>query len=457
MNKLIVTIFGATGDLTLRKLLPALTRIIETQTDYTSMSVIAVGRRPYQTADYLNFVQTSKAFSGDLTKLAPHLVYAEVDALDGKSYDTLRRISDELTKGYDSVRALYYLAVGPDLFVPVATNLKDNGFISPGAENQIIAFEKPFGHTYEDAKAINEFLENTFDPRQIYRVDHYLGKEMIQKVLGLRFGNEMINAMWNKDHIREVKIVVTEVDGILNRGAYYDEVGVLNDMIQSHLLQMLALMIMDAPASLKSADIQTAKIAALQEVEYLPSASLLGQYIGYKEEKGVDPNSPIATLAFLTFKVKNSRFEGVPFYLYTGKKLAKKEAYIEVLFKTPKTSYLFTNNLQNRLRIDIAPFSRIMLYLNSREETHANSLSEISLEHCYNCEFPSAVKEAYEILFSEMIAGRKVLFPSWAEIDTSWQIIRQIRDKKPRAIKYPAGFSFTGENDNEEVWCYNAY
>lgn len=451
MNKLIITIFGSTGDLTIRKLLPALSNVINTQKDFTSLSIVAVGRRPFASEDYLSFAEENGVNHQDIDILRPHLMYCKLDIVDGSTYVQLSDLHTALVRGFTTVRKIFYLAVGPDLFIPISENLTALNLITKGDENSIIAFEKPFGHTYEDAQLINKFLETNLTARQIYRVDHYLGKAMIQKLLGLRFSNEMIHGLWQKDHISEVKIVVTEEDGILNRGAYYDEVGVLNDMIQSHLLQMFALVIMDAPKSLRSHDVQQAKIAALKRVEYIPSASLLGQYKGYREEKGVDPNSPISTLAFLTFKVHNSTFKDVPFYLFTGKKLAKKEAYIEILFKTPPSAALFPNAQPNSLRIELAPFSRVTFGISSNEENNGDELQHLELEHCYDCEFPSAVKEAYEILFNEMMAGRKTLFPSWEEIDTAWQIITQIRAQKPRWITYDQGFSLDGGKQNDEV------
>lgn len=445
MEKLIVTIFGATGDLTLRKLLPALENIMETQKDERDITVIAVGRRPYESADYLDFISESSAYVGNVSKLRPHLVYVQVDANDGESYANLQALHLALKRGYTKVRSLFYLAVGPDLFLPIADNLAKLKFVQKGDLDAIIAFEKPFGHTYEDALFINNYLEERFDGAQIYRVDHYLGKEMIQNIIALRFGNEMIDAMWNKDYISEIKIVVSEKDGILTRGAYYDEVGVLNDMIQSHLLQMLALLVMDEPKSMQSNDIQAAKIKALQSVKYDARSSLLGQYNGYRDEQGVDPHSLISTLAFLTFYVDSERYQGVPFYLYTGKKLASKEAYIEVLFKN-HNSHLFPDKAANRLRIDIAPYSRVIMHINGKDTEIDDVLSPIELEYCYNCAFPSAIKEAYEILFNEMILGRRNLFPSWEEINTSWLIIMQIRADKPQAIVYDPGFDLNGGN-----------
>lgn len=448
MNKLIVTIFGATGDLTLRKLLPALENIIKQQKAFTSMSIVAVGRRAYTSEEYLAFVAESKAFSGDITLLRPHLVYAEVDAVNPATYDRLTVLYAALTAHYRDVRHIFYLAVGPDLFVPITENLVQNGLLHRGHLNEIIAFEKPFGHTYEDACEINALLDKLVIKEQLYRVDHYLGKEMIQNILGLRFANEIFHALWNQAHLSEVKIVVSEKDGILNRGAYYDEVGVLNDMVQSHLLQVLALLTMDEPVSLNSLDLQKAKIDALKRVRYMSDASLLGQYRGYREEKGVHPQSMISTLAFLTFNIDHPQFKGVPFYLLTGKKLDRKEAFIEIIFKEPSSTSLFSGPKPNRLVIEIAPQARVTLHINSREDMGNTSLQPIAIDHCYNCVFPSAIKEAYEFLFVEMMHGRMAHFPSWEEIKVSWEIVNQIRANKPRWMIYEPGLSLDGGSAN---------
>lgn len=447
MNKLIITLFGATGDLSLRKLLPALQNIILNEQNYDNITIVAVGRRKFNSEDYLNFVDNSKAFNGDINLLRKHLIYVEVDALKAETYENLSVLFDGLSKHATSVRKIFYLAVSPDLFMPITASLKAKSLIKKGDLNTIIAFEKPFGQTFEDALYINEYLEKVLHKEQIYRVDHYLGKEMIQNIIDLRFSNTFISALWNSKHISEVKIVVSEKDGILNRGAYYDEVGVLNDMVQSHLLQVLALLIMDTPKSLSSKDLQNAKIKALKKVKYIASESLLGQYEGYRSEHGVSKDSLISTLAFLTLKVEDKRFKDVPFYLFTGKKLAKKEAYIEVLFKDAPGNHLFSNASPNRLIIEIAPESRISLELNGRATLHMNEVNKLVLEHCFTCQFPTAVKEAYEALFIEMISGRRTLFPSFQEISVAWDVICQIRKEKPRYFIYEPGFDLGGNNE----------
>lgn len=447
MSKLIISIFGATGDLALRKLLPALQTILDKGHGYDSTTIVAIGRRPFTSEEYLSFVEESSAFSGDIARLRPHLVYVQVDALVAETYANLEPLYAALSRGHKEVRKIFYLAVGPDLFVPIVTHLVASKQLKKGDLKTIVAFEKPFGHTFEDALFINNYLEEVLDQGQIYRVDHYLGKEMIQNIIDLRFSNTLVGALWNKDYISEVKIVVSEQDGILNRGAYYDEVGVLNDMVQSHLLQILALLIMDIPKSLNSEDIAAAKVLALSKIKYTASQSLLGQYSGYRQEKGVSSDSLISTLAFLTMHVDDPTFEGVPFYLFTGKKLAKKEAYIEVIFKEAPGSHLFTEASPNRLIIEMAPESRLSVELNGRASLSSTKAVKTRLEHCFTCLFPSAVKEAYAALFIEMIKGRKTLFPSFQEIAKSWDVICQIRNDKPQYFIYDQGFNIWGGND----------
>lgn len=439
MNKTIITIFGSTGDLALRKLLPALQTLIVEKADNEDFTIIAVGRRPYQSEDYLNFINNSDAFSGDINVLRPHLIYLEVEAADPQAYMPLKLLLETLGRGRE-VRELFYLAVGPSLFLTIAHNLAKLKIVTKQNKQKLIAFEKPFGHTFDEAEEINAELEKVFSAQQIYRVDHYLGKEIIQNLLSFRFSNTITQALWHKKYIKEVKIVVSESAGILNRGAYYDQVGVLNDMVQSHLLQVLALLVMDAPKSLASAHVQQAKINALKKVRYVAESSFLGQYRGYQQEKGVEPTSPISTMAFLTMFVDKKELADVPFYLYTGKKLARQEAYIEILFHESSAANLFSGQTPNTLLIEIAPFSRYRVLLNSREETSSNNLTQIELEHCFNCVFPSPVKEAYVHLFTEMKNGRSMLFPSFAEIKASWNIIEQIRRNKPRYLVYEPGF-----------------
>lgn len=439
-NLLIVTLFGATGDLALRKLLPALSNLVADNAFASDFKVLAVGRRPFTREEYLTYVKESNAFSGRLTALAPYLDYVNVDISTKQSFATLAEVIATQSSGYKRVKQIFYFAVSPDLFVPIAVGLSAFNIAKRGSEDVVLALEKPFGLNFNDALQINDELMKHFDEKQIYRVDHYLGKEMIQNLLTLRFANIKYATLWHRDYISEVKIVVSEKDGILNRGPYYDNVGVLNDMVQSHLLQILALLAMETPASLESESITAAKLAVLDQLRVDNAKTVLGQYKTYKNERGVAPNSQTPTLAFLTLFVNSARFKDVPFYIFTGKKLAQKEAYIEIIFKKPESHVLFDEEVSaNTLRIYLAPEAKIVHTLNGKKPGYEQAIEQTAFEYCYTCTFPNNVKEAYEKLFLEMILTNKSLFPDWREIKEAWSIVRTV--KKSELFIYDDGFA----------------
>ncbi len=430
-NLLIITLFGATGDLALRKLLPALSNLVADNEFASDFKVLAVGRRPFSREDYFTYVKENNAFAGRLTPLEPHLDYVNVDISNEASFATLAEVITKASTGYKRVKQIFYFAVSPDLFVRIAAGLKAHNIAKRASEDVVLALEKPFGHNFNDALQINDELTEHFDEQQIYRVDHYLGKEMIQNLLTLRFANIKYATLWHRDYISEIKIVVSEKDGILNRGPYYDNVGVLNDMVQSHLLQILALLAMETPESLQSESVTAAKLAVLEKLRVDNEKTLLGQYKSYVSERGVAPHSQTPTLAFLTFFVDSERFKDVPFYIFTGKKLAAKEAYIEIIFKKPASHVLFDEDVSaNTLRVYLAPEAKIVHTLNGKKPGYEHAIEQTAFEYCYTCTFPNNVKEAYEKLFLEMILANKSLFPDWREIKRAWSIVRTVKEGK---------------------------
>lgn len=439
-NKLIVTIFGATGDLALRKLLPALSNLINDKEFASDVKILAVGRRNFTNEDYFAFVAAHKSFTGNLKHLKPHLDYVNVNVTEVVSFQSLANKINEETESFDRVKKIFYFAVGPNLFADIALGLSRYNIARKGNEDDVLAFEKPFGLNFKDAEDINAIVTKYFDEKQIYRVDHYLGKEMIQNLLTLRFANIKYSTLWSKDYIDEIKIIVSEDEGILKRGAYYDQVGVLSDMVQSHLLQIVALVAMKTPTSLNSKDIKKTKIDVLKNIVIHEKSTVLGQYRSYLSESGVKENSKTPTLAFLKLTVNNGLFDDVPIYVYTGKKLAKKEAYIEIIFKKPATHTLFDDEVHpNTLRIYLAPEAKIVHTLNGKQPGYEQLIEQTAFEYCYTCVFPNNVKEAYEKLFLEMILTHKSLFPDWEEIMYAWKIIAQV--PRTKLVIYEDGYS----------------
>lgn len=432
---LLITIFGATGDLTARKLLPALTNLYSEDFLPEHSRVIALGRRDYTTSSYIEFVKSKNNKAGNLDLLKEFLIYKKIDILNAEEYLELKSMLDEMSNP-DTIR-LFYLAVAPDLFIPIATNLAHRDVALKNNHQHLLAFEKPFGKDLQSAKEINQTLQTFFSEEQIFRIDHYLGKEMIQNLLTVRFANRIVESSWNRDDIEMIKIYAKEDEGILDRGAYYDDNGALRDVIQNHLLQIVSLIGVESPRSLKSDDVKEEKVKVLSNITVDYEASLLGQYEGYGREKYVKPGSTTETLAFIKLYVNTPLFQGVPFYLYTGKRLDEKRASVEIVFK--KTKLQEEQKIKgdhDKLIIDISPESSVKLVINGKEPGFEHKLSQVGLEYCYSCQFPNNVKEAYEKLLIDMFNNSKTLFTRWDEIELAWKVIDDIKANVKMMITY---------------------
>lgn len=432
---ILVVIFGATGDLTARKLLPALTNLYSEDFLPENSRVIALGRRDFTTSSYIDFVKSKNSKVGNLDLLQDFLMYKKIDILNDNDYEDLKVTLDEIS--HEDTLRLFYLAVAPDLFIPIANSLASHHVAVKNNHHHLLAFEKPFGKDLESAKKINQTLQTSFSEKQIFRIDHYLGKEMIQNLLTVRFANRIVESSWNNEDIEMVKIYAKEDESILDRGAYYDENGALRDVIQNHLLQIVSLIGVETPLSLKSEDIKAQKVKVLQNIRVDYEASLLGQYEGYSREKHVKPGSTTETLAFIKLYVDTPLFSGVPFYLYTGKMLDEKRASIEIVFKKTKLQeQQKIKGAADKLIIDISPESSVKLIINGKEPGFEHKLSQVGLEYCYSCQFPNNVKEAYEKLFIDMFKNSKTLFTRWDEIELAWKVIDDIKEHVKMMITY---------------------
>lgn len=434
-SNVLIVIFGATGDLTARKLLPALTNLYSEDYLPSGSRVFALGRRDFTTESYIDFVKEKNINPGNLDLLKDFVIYKKINILNQDEYAELNDLLNVYSD--DNTMRLFYLAVAPDLFIPITHNLAESKVALKGNNQHILAFEKPFGKDLGSAKDINLVLEKHFLEKQIYRIDHYLGKEMIQNILTVRFANRLLESNWNNQHIEMVKIYAKEDEGILDRGQYYDENGALRDVVQNHLLQIVSLIAMEQPSSLSSEDIKLKKVDVLNNIKVDYTSSLLGQYEGYGYENHVKDNSSTETLAFIKLFVDTPLFKDVPFYLYTGKKLDEKRVSIEIVFK--KTSFQLQNKIEgenDKLIIDISPESSVRLLINGKEPGFEHKLSRVGLEYCYSCQFPNNVKEAYEKLFIDMLKQSKTLFTRWDEIELAWKVIDDIKSNVKIMITY---------------------
>lgn len=422
----ILTIFGSTGDLTIRKLLPAIEKLMKEKLLDEQTLIIAVGRRDYTSHTYLEFVEKELKVPLDTKGLEPYLNYFKLNVDEIEDYRLLKSYIDERTD--EHTRKVFYLAVGPELLKGIATMIGSSKLVEKDDLRSSITFEKPFGSDLASAQAINQLLWMYFDEKQIYRIDHYLGKEMIQNILTVRFANKIFESAWNNHTIKNVKIYAKETDTILSRAGYYDTSGALKDMVQSHLLQMLSLIAMEVPRSYQSEDLKNEKVEVLKKLRYDRKSLVIGQYEGYHIEPNIPKDSKTETFVFFKAFVDTPRFKGVPFYLMTGKALEQKESVIIIEFEETSEQHKFDLPLfTNKLYIKIAPLDGISLTLNSKVPGLRNAVEEVDLDYCVACNAVGNLPEAYEKLILDMTKKSKSLFTRWDEIELSWQFIDQVK------------------------------
>ncbi len=435
MYDLIITIFGATGDLTSRKLLPAISRLYTENQIPKNTKIVALGRRDYTTNSYLEVMNEAAKSTLDLGVLSQLVIYQKIEITEYEDYKPLVDLMASLKS--DTARELYYLAIGPELFPVVAKHINESKLVLQGNINQSIIFEKPFGHDLESAKRTNEMLWQYFDEKQIYRIDHYLGKEMIQNILMVRFANRIFEEIWHNRSIKNVKIIAKETDGILGRAGYYDQSGALRDMVQSHLLQMLSLIAMEVPLSYHSEDVKNEKVKVLEHLKFDKDSLIFAQYDRYHQEKNIPVDSNTETFVFIKAFVQTPRFKGVPFYLMTGKKLDQKESLIIIEFEETSEQRKWNLPLStNKLYIKIAPLDGVGLILNSKVPGLRDDVEEVELEYCVSCHSVGNMSEAYEKLLKDITEHHKSLFTRWDEIELSWKFIDAVKKHQGKPINY---------------------
>jgi glucose-6-phosphate 1-dehydrogenase len=435
MKDLIIVIFGSTGDLTSRKLLPAISRLYKKKELPKETMIIALGRKPISTEEYLEMVNNQSSQKLDTLGLSKLVTYHHMDVLDFNTYQPLCDMIN--AEKHENTRELYYLALSTELFSDVTNHINKSNLVTIGNLNQSIIFEKPFGHDLFSAKEINQMLWNYFDEKQIYRIDHYLGKEMIQNIMMVRFANRIFEEIWHNRTIKSVKIIAKETDGILGRAGYYDQLGALRDMVQSHLLQILSLVAMEVPVTYHSDDVKDEKIKVLNHLHFDVDSLILGQYDGYLNEKNIPENSTTETFVFFKAYVNTPRFKGVPFYLMSGKKLDKKESLIEIEFEETSEQRKWNLPLStNKLFIKIAPEDGMGLVLNSKVPGLRDDVEPVELEYCVACNEFGNLTEAYEKLIIDIVGQHKTLLTRWDEIELSWHFIDHIKKYRKDLVIY---------------------
>lgn len=447
-----IILFGGTGNLAYKKLYPAFYNLYFERQLADDFKIISVGRRDLKVEDYKSIVRSNiQQYSAinDYTMLdgfIKHLVYHQLAFKELEDYKILKNIIDNCVEEcVNNGNRIFYLATAPDYFEVIAQNLKKSGILEIEEEAfKRIVIEKPFGKNLEDAKKINKTLSNIFQESEIFRTDHYLGKSMIQNIMILRFSNTIFEPLWNKECIDNIQITVSETIGIEERGRYYEGTGALRDMVQSHLLQVLALVAMDPPKSLNTEDVRDEKVKVLRAMKPFSAKEVannmvLGQYYGesdipgYHDENYVQENSLTETFVAMRVEIDNPKWDGVGFYIRSGKRLKRKVAEIVIQFKDNLPFNLYgekikeQNNLNpNLLRIKIQPNEGVSLGFHIKEPSTKDIITEKTMDFCQNCEINMKSPEAYEKLILDALTGDQSLYTRWDEVQASWGFIDKI-------------------------------
>ncbi|WP_282153529.1 glucose-6-phosphate dehydrogenase [Ruegeria atlantica] len=448
-----LVLFGATGDLAQRKILPGLYHRFEVGQMPEDAKIIGTARSDMDSDGFRDQIRASMkefapAFKKDvLDQFLSHVEYVPVDALGDLGWKDLAN-----TLRPDVVRA-FYLSVGPNLFSGIAKRLSDHGMATPDSR---IVVEKPFGHDLASAKALNSGLRACFEEHQIYRIDHYLGKETVQNLMALRFANSLFEPLWNATHVDHVQITVAETVGVEGRGAYYDQSGAMRDMVQNHLVQLLCLTAMEPPSKFSPNAVRDEKVKVIEALEPVaPSDIARGQYRsskggdGYLDHVG-NPASRTESYIALKAHIGNWRWASVPFYLRTGKRLRARESEIAVFFRDPPhTIFPNVGPLHgNVLVIRLQPDEGITLRTTIKEPGQGGfRLSDVALDMSFAEALGDEAQspDAYERLIMDVIRGDQTLFMRGDEAEAAWAwvdpIIHSWEERGDRPAKYDQGSS----------------
>ncbi|MBI4772989.1 MAG: glucose-6-phosphate dehydrogenase [Deltaproteobacteria bacterium] len=455
LDPTVFIIFGAAGDLTQRKLMPALHNLFLDGLLPERFEVIGIGHGDMNDENFRNhlrdgvktFSRRGRADSESWESFASHLKFLKVDLSKKKAYTDLAKKLAAQDKAFKTrANRIFYLALPPGMIETVTQGLAGAN-LHQDRERDRIVVEKPFGRDLDSARKLNRILSDVFRESQIFRIDHYLGKETVQNILAFRFGNTLFEPVWNRRYIDHVQITVAEQVGVEHRGHYYDSAGALRDMVQSHLLQILCLVAMEAPVSLADDEIRNKKVDVLHAIrpiatEQIHQFAVSGQYgagwiegkhvCGYREEPNVEPNSFTETFAAVRLFVDTWRWQGVPFYLRTGKRLPARVSEISIQFRTvPHQTFPPTTVLDlhpNRLIIAIQPEEGILLRFETKYPGATMQLSPVTMRFFYHEVFKIPSPDAYETLLLDVMLGDRTLFMRGDETEAAWSVITPILD-----------------------------
>lgn len=448
----VMFLFGSTGDLARRKLYPALFHLYRDKLTPETFAIVGLGRRPFSNEQYHDLIKQSlqdaqisaEQWEGVWPEFSACFRYFRLDVEEASDYAGLLSYIEE-TETNEQIMAnrLFYLAIAPELFESVTYHLQQSGLLEQEGWKRLI-IEKPFGKNEQTAEKLNQEIKKAFNEEEIYRIDHYLGKEMVQNIEVIRMANSFFEPVWNSRYISNVQITSSEFMGVEGRAAYYDKAGAMQDMVQNHILQMVSLVAMEPPSRLHPEAIRDEKVKVLQSIRKMHTAGevdehvVRGQYLegemngesvlGYRQEANIRDDSSTETFIAAKLWVDNFRWAQVPFFIRTGKRLAQKSTEIVIQFKElPNLFFNTTNDLEpNLLVIRIYPEEGIHLTLNAKKPGSDDKIVPITMNFCQSDVQVDRTPDAYERLIHDCLQGDSTYFTRWDEVSLSWKIIDPI-------------------------------
>jgi glucose-6-phosphate 1-dehydrogenase len=446
-------IFGVTGDLSRKKLMPAVYDLANRGLLPPGFALVGFARRDWEDQDFEKVVYDSvkqyarTPFHDDVwNQLAQGIRFVPGEFDDDAAFERLKTTVEELDRDRGTMgNHAFYLSIPPKAFPLVTEQLRKSGLAEPNKGWRRVVIEKPFGNDLKTARELNAVVESVFPADSVFRIDHYLGKETVQNILALRFANELYEPIWNANYVDHVQITMAEDIGVGGRAGYYDGIGAARDVIQNHLLQLLALTAMEEPVSFDAADLRAEKEKVLKAVRLpadLATATARGQYssgwqggekvVGFLDEEGMNPDSTTETYAAIKLDIGTRRWAGVPFYLRAGKRLGRRVTEIAVVFKrAPQQLFAESQTAdlgQNALVIRVQPDEGVTIRFGSKVPGAGMQVRDVSMDFGYGHAFTEASPEAYERLILDVLLGDPPLFPRHEEVELSWKILDPIEE-----------------------------